>query len=136
MEYTGYEKLTDEEIEVKLRKIEDAKYNLEREKRHRKEAAEKEKYKDVLGKYFALKNDPDFVLKVTAVDKDGMYIGKTILCMDRTSKTLLPSQDDLSFHIVYDYPVGDITEWEPMNEEDVKKWIDGIKRKVDIYVKF
>ena len=132
---TGYEKLTDEEIEVKLRKIEDAKYNLEREVRHRKEAKEAEKYKDVLGKYFALKNNPDFVLKVTAV-KDGMYIGKTILFMDRTGETLLPSQDDLSFHIVYDYPVGDITEWEPINEEDVKKWIDDIKRKVDIYVKF
>lgn len=133
---TGYEKLTDEEIEVKLKKIEDAKYNLEREKRHRKEAREAEKYKDVVGKYFVAKGDPNFVVKITGVYGDCGYMGKTILCLDRAGKTPLPSQDDLTFHIVYDFPIGDITEWEPIEEEDVKKWIDGLKRIVDIYVKF
>lgn len=145
MSVTGYENLTDEEIVMKLEKLKTAKYNLEREQRHRIEREKEERYKDIIGKIFYNKTER-LLAKVTGVrepDVIGLtmddvtkrkFICDIIAYKDDTGKFMMQSLFHKGLQKDNGSTIGefDAAFWELIDEdkanEILNQWKDSINR--------
>lgn len=129
MGVTGFENLTEEELKRKLDRAKEVIYNIEREQRHRKEAIENEKHKDIIGKIFYNK-EAKCVVKISKVS-DVNYYGRAIEYFDSCGLTILQDSYTRAFTIHNDgkYCMGKQfldENWKNITEEEandiIEKW--------------
>lgn len=122
---TGFETYTDEELVELLYQKKQAVYNIESEQRHRLEAIESEKYKDIIGKIFYEKNKSLYkVLKVV----NNEYICKSIHYLNTLGKFKLQTDYSKGFWFDQQTTILSFDGMEEISEEEANTLIEAWKR--------